>query len=108
MVRNTIINDASACCPNSEPFATSTNKPAKKAVPKLNSLGTLIARNINKSSIQFGLYSFKNSGIGIIINNRHTIDELNFVKVDQKSSNWYIDKTTKRAFMELDGSNETV
>ena len=35
--------------------------------------------------------------------NKHTIDELNFHKVSQKSSDWFYDKTTKRAFMELDG-----
>jgi ribosomal protein S2 len=35
--------------------------------------------------------------------NRHTIDELGFEKVEQQSSNWFTDMTTKRAFMELDG-----
>ena len=35
--------------------------------------------------------------------NRHTIDELNYVKVEQKTSDWFTDITTKRAFMELDG-----
>tara|TARA_Y100000004_G_scaffold33001_1_gene34870 strand:- start:523 stop:861 length:339 start_codon:yes stop_codon:yes gene_type:complete len=40
--------------------------------------------------------------------NRHTIDEVGFEKVSQKESNWFTDFTTKRAFMELDGSSETV
>ena len=35
--------------------------------------------------------------------NKHTIDELSYEVVSQKKSNWYLDKTTKRAFMELDG-----
>ena len=40
--------------------------------------------------------------------NKHTIEDLSFEKIKQKSSNWYTDKTTKRAFMELDGLTETI
>ena len=40
--------------------------------------------------------------------NRHTIDELGFEKVSQKDSNWFVDFTTKKAFMELDGSDKTL
>ena len=36
--------------------------------------------------------------------NRHTIDELGFEKVSQKSSNWFTDLTTKRVFDELDST----
>ena len=38
--------------------------------------------------------------------NKHTIDELSYEVVSQKKSNWYLDKTTKRAFMELDGKSK--
>ena len=34
--------------------------------------------------------------------NNHTIDELGFEKIDQKYSNWQIDKTVKKEFLELD------
>jgi hypothetical protein len=34
--------------------------------------------------------------------NRHTIDELDYEKVSQKTSNWSTDRTTKKVFMELD------
>ena len=40
--------------------------------------------------------------------NKHTIDELYYEKVSQKTSNWFTDMTTKRIFMELDESSETV
>ena len=35
----------------------------------------------------------------------HTIPDLTFTKVQQKHSSWDIDYTTKKAFIELDGSN---
>ena len=38
--------------------------------------------------------------------NKHTIEELDFVKIDQKSSHWFTDITTKRAFMEHDFKNK--
>jgi len=34
--------------------------------------------------------------------NNHTIDEIGFEKIDQKYSNWQIDKTVKKEFLELD------
>ena len=34
--------------------------------------------------------------------NKHTIEELNYEKVSQKTSNWFTDMTTKRIFMDLD------
>ena len=40
--------------------------------------------------------------------NRHTIDGLNFAKVDQKTSSWHTDITTKKAFEELDGFKQTI
>ena len=38
--------------------------------------------------------------------NRHTIDELGFEKVSQKSSNYLTDVTTKKVFHELDSATE--
>ena len=35
-------------------------------------------------------------------------NELYYEKVSQKTSNWFTDMTTKRIFMELDESSETV
>ena len=40
--------------------------------------------------------------------NKHTIDELTYENVSQKTSDWITDITTKRIFMELDGPTETV
>ena len=38
--------------------------------------------------------------------NRHTIDELGFEKVSQKSSNYLTDVTTKKVFHELDSATQ--
>ena len=39
---------------------------------------------------------------------QHVIDELEYKSVSQKKSNWYTDLTTKRIFMELDESKQTI
>ena len=36
--------------------------------------------------------------------NRHTIDDLNYFKLDQKESNWETDITTKKLFNELEST----
>jgi hypothetical protein len=62
-----INKEANACWPNNEPLLTSTSKPTKKAIPKLNSFGIFMARNISNRSDQSGLYIFNKSGVGIRI-----------------------------------------
>ena len=39
---------------------------------------------------------------------QHVIDELEYKSVSQKKSNWFTDLTTKRIFMELDESKQTI